>query len=137
MAIGLFGLLTKLHKWDDGAMYFDGGSLGVPFCYSQNCLFHAHPITRVSAGYVFAIAVYITVIIPALRTIVTPAENVDTREDRIEAMRLLAAGNTIVMVILGAILALQVCLGDRAYLLSLILSRGFLRPDKNMQEEWR
>lgn len=37
-----------------------------------------------------------------------PIENVDTREDRIEAMRILAAGNMIMMALLGAVLALQV-----------------------------
>lgn len=62
-----------------------------------------HPI----AAYVFAIALYLSVTVPALRTIVDPVE-VDTREDRIEAMRVLAAGNTIIVVLLGAILALQV-----------------------------
>jgi hypothetical protein len=56
---------------------------------------------------VFAISVYLAVTVPNLRTVVTPAD-VDTRADRIEAMRILSAGNTIIMVILGAILALQV-----------------------------
>lgn len=37
-----------------------------------------------------------------------PVVDVDTREDRIEAMRILAAGNTIIMVLLGAVLCLQV-----------------------------
>lgn len=48
--------------------------------------------------------------IPSLRTVVTPAD-VDTREDRIEAMRILAAGNTIMMVVLGSVLVLQVRIG--------------------------
>lgn len=64
---------------------------------------HIHPI----AAYIFAIALYLSVTVPALRTIVDPVEE-DTREDRIEAMRVLAAGNTIIVVLLGAILALQV-----------------------------
>ena len=38
---------------------------------------------------------------------VTPAE-VDTMDDRVEAMRILSAGNTIMMLVLGAILGLQV-----------------------------
>jgi hypothetical protein len=86
IGIGMVGLLSKLHKWDDSAMFFDGSSL---------------------AAYVFGIAVYVTVTIPALRTVVNPVPNVDTREDQVEAMRVLSAGNTIIMVILGAILALQ------------------------------
>ena len=59
------------------------------------------------AAYIFAIAVYLTVTIPSLRTIVTPAD-VDTRGDRIEAMQILAAGNSIMMITLGAILVFQV-----------------------------
>lgn len=62
---------------------------------------------RYTAGYVFGIAVYLSVTVPSLRTIVTPVEGVDTREDRVEAMRILAAGNTIIIVIFGAILCLQ------------------------------
>jgi ER membrane protein SH3 len=58
---------------------------------------------------VLCISIYLTVTIPALRTIVTPLEGVDTREDRIEAMRVLSAGNVMIMVGLGAILILQVC----------------------------
>jgi hypothetical protein len=61
-----------------------------------------------SVAYVFAISVYITVTIPALRTIVNPVVGVDTRDDQIEAMRVLSAGNTIMVVLLGAVLILQV-----------------------------
>jgi hypothetical protein len=62
--------------------------------------------------------VYLAVTIPSLRTVVTPAE-VDTRDDRIEAMRILSAGNTIMMVILGAILILQVSFDCHMALLAL------------------
>jgi len=51
---------------------------------------------------------YITVTIPSIRTVVTPVEGVDTREDQIEALRVLSAGNTLIMVLLGGVLALQV-----------------------------
>ena len=61
-----------------------------------------------SVAYIFAMATYIAVTIPSLRTIVEPVPDVDTLEDRIEAMRVLSAGNTIMMVLLGSILALQV-----------------------------
>ncbi|KAH8116425.1 Shr3 amino acid permease chaperone [Phellopilus nigrolimitatus] len=86
VGIGILGLIGKLHKWDECALFFDGSSL---------------------AAYVFATGVYLAVSIPALRTIVDPIEGVDTREDRIEAMRVLAAGNSIIMILLGAILCLQ------------------------------
>lgn len=71
-------------------------------------------ITTPSAGYVFAIAVYVTVTIPSLRIIVAlPTEEEalvahEMRRAQTEAMRVLAAGNTIIMLALGAILVLQV-----------------------------
>jgi len=86
MGVGIIALLSKLHKWDESAMFFDGSSI---------------------VAYVFAISVYITVTIPALRTIVNPVVGVDTRDDQIEAMRVLSAGNTIMVVLLGAVLILQ------------------------------
>ena len=60
------------------------------------------------AAYMFGVVVYLTVTINSLRTIVNPVENVDTREDRVEAMRILSAGNVIIVACLGLILALQV-----------------------------
>ena len=54
-----------------------------------------------------SIVVYLTVTIPALRTIVDPVVGVDTHGDQVEAMRVLAAGNVIVVGLLGFILALQ------------------------------
>ena len=36
MGVGLVGLLAKMFKWDDSAMFFDGSSLGAlpfPFPY--------------------------------------------------------------------------------------------------------
>ncbi|KAL0953420.1 hypothetical protein HGRIS_004657 [Hohenbuehelia grisea] len=86
VGVGVIGLLSKLHKWDDSAMFFDGSSL---------------------AAYVFSIAVYLTVTIPTLRTIVTPVPNVDTFEDRVEALGVLSAGNVIIALCFGGILALQ------------------------------
>jgi hypothetical protein len=64
--------------------------------------------TNLIAAFVFATAMYITVTIPAIRTVVTPVEGVDTREDQIEALRVLSAGNTLIIVLLGGVLALQV-----------------------------
>jgi hypothetical protein len=61
-----------------------------------------------TAAFVFATAMYITVTIPTIRTVVMPVEGVDTREDQIDALRVLSAGNTLTMVLLGGVLALQV-----------------------------
>jgi ER membrane protein SH3 len=69
------------------------------------------------------------VAIPSLRTIATPAEG-STREDRIEAMRVLSAGNTIIIVILVGVLLLQVSLNpmdDRITLLFLQAGEEYAR----------
>lgn len=50
---------------------------------------------------------YTTVVIPGVRTVANPLD-VDTREDQVEALRVLAAGNTLIMVCLGLVLTLQV-----------------------------
>jgi hypothetical protein len=65
-------------------------------------------LKKLIAAFVFATAMYITVTIPSIRTVVTPVEGVDTREDQIEALRVLSAGNTLIIVLLGGVLALQV-----------------------------
>jgi len=85
IGVGLIGLIGKIHQWDESAVFFDGSSL---------------------AAYVFAIAVYLTVSVPASRTVVTPLES-ETRNDQVEALRVLSAGNVIIIVLLAGILALQ------------------------------
>ncbi|KAI0793969.1 hypothetical protein C8Q74DRAFT_1246037, partial [Fomes fomentarius] len=62
-----------------------------------------------AAAYIFAIAVYLTVNIPSCRTVVEPIADVDTEEDRLDALRILSAGNTIIIVCLVGVLVLQVC----------------------------
>lgn len=101
------GLIAKLHKWDDTAIFFEGTSLGTSLPFLRGVRISSRIFLSLAA-YVFAVGVYLTVSIPSLRTIVDPVAGVDTREDRIEAMRILAAGNTIIMVLLGAVLFLQV-----------------------------
>ncbi|KAJ7132044.1 Shr3 amino acid permease chaperone [Mycena epipterygia] len=85
VGVMLLGLVAKLHTWDDSAMFFDGSSLVV---------------------VVFGFAVYITVVIPTLRTIVEPLED-ETRQVRIEAMTVLSAANIIIIFCLGFVLLLQ------------------------------
>ncbi|KAF8998600.1 Shr3 amino acid permease chaperone [Cyathus striatus] len=77
MGVGLIGLVSKLHNWDESAIFFDGSSL---------------------VTFVFAIAVYLTVIIPTLP---------ETRNDQIEALRVLSAGNIIIIMCFGLVLVLQ------------------------------
>ncbi|CAA7269279.1 unnamed protein product [Cyclocybe aegerita] len=89
VGVGLLGFLAKLHKWDESAVFFDGSSLGV---------------------YVFGIVVYLTVTVNSLRTIADPVldgDAAESREDQIMAIRVLAAGNIIIVGCLGLILFLQ------------------------------
>lgn len=123
MGIGVVAIVAKIHRWDESAMFFDGGSLGewilhpIPPLFSLSFFWGVHAlgvqaelntIPAITAAFVFAIAMYITVTIPAIQTVVTPVVGVDTREDQIEAVRVLSAGNTLIMVLLGGILVLQV-----------------------------
>jgi len=85
VAIGGIGLIAKLHKWDESAMFFDGSSL---------------------VAYMFGVLLYMTVVIPGLRTVCVPIEG-ETRDVQIEALRVLAAGNTLIAGCLGLVLALQ------------------------------
>ncbi|KAI0321014.1 Shr3 amino acid permease chaperone [Amylostereum chailletii] len=86
MGILVISLIGKLHKWDESAMMFDGGSL---------------------VASIFAIAVYCTVSIPSLRTIVNPLPDIDTREDQVDALSVLCAGNVIILFMLGFVLVFQ------------------------------
>ncbi|KAF9820891.1 hypothetical protein IEO21_01118 [Rhodonia placenta] len=85
MGAGILGLVGKLHKWDESALFFDGSSL---------------------AAFVFAIAVYLSVGVPASKTVAAPLES-EPPSVQVEALRVLSAGNTIMIVLLGAVLALQ------------------------------
>lgn len=58
-----------------------------------------------------------TVGIPSCRTVADPVPDVDTKDDQIEALRVLSAGNTIIIVLLGGILALQVSIPRRPSIL--------------------
>lgn len=107
MGMGLLGLVGKLHKWDESAVFFSGSSLGEHDAMSTSAEVNVYAPLEIGV-YVFALAVYITVGIPSSRTVANPVPNVDTREDQIEALRVLSAGNTIIIVLLGAILVLQV-----------------------------
>lgn len=33
VGVGIIGLVSKLHKWDDSAMFFDGSCLGLHNCF--------------------------------------------------------------------------------------------------------
>jgi hypothetical protein len=107
VGVGLIGFFSKLQKWDESAMFFDGSSLGA-FSRIPNFCKAVSKILVNAAVYVFGIVVYLTVTISCLRTIVNPVKDVDTREDQVAAMSVLSAGNVIIIIALVLILALQV-----------------------------
>ncbi|KDN52351.1 hypothetical protein K437DRAFT_243822 [Tilletiaria anomala UBC 951] len=117
MALGLIGLVAKLHRWTDAAKYYDGGSLVI---------------------YMAAVCMYGAVSVPNLRLIANP-NNVDyldrssirtqrekqaedaakgiapppptgpmTGEERIAALRILGATNSIIVAMLAGVVLLQV-----------------------------
>lgn len=59
-----------------------------------------------TAAYVFAICVYLAVIVPNLENVIKPVEGHEFTPD--ESLNLVGAGNGIVMVLLALVLALQV-----------------------------
>jgi len=85
IGVGVLGLIAKLHEWDESAIFFDGSSLAL---------------------YVFGVIIYSSVTIGGLRTIVNPHEE-DTEMDRAEALRVLSAGNTLIILCLVGVLLLQ------------------------------
>ncbi|KZS94392.1 hypothetical protein SISNIDRAFT_548964 [Sistotremastrum niveocremeum HHB9708] len=96
MGVGLMGLIGKLMKWDESALFFDGTSL---------------------AAFLFAITIYLSVTIPGLKSILLPASeslkliqnNVEggTEADRVEALRVMCAGNSLIVLCLVGVLCLQ------------------------------
>ena len=102
--VGIFGLVSKLHSWNESAVFFDGTSLGTFDSPSADAPPYAYFET---AAYVFCIVVYLTVTIPSLRAIAEPTKE-EVYNDQVMAMRVLSAGNIIIIGSLLLILALQV-----------------------------
>jgi hypothetical protein len=103
--VGILGLVSKLHKWNESAVFFDGTSLGVfllieLISLSYGCL--------ETAAYVFGIIVYLSVTVPSLRAIAEPTTDSEIYDDQVMALRVLSAGNIIIIGSLLLILALQV-----------------------------
>ncbi|KZV68995.1 hypothetical protein PENSPDRAFT_652784 [Peniophora sp. CONT] len=86
MGVLVLAIILKLSKWDESAMYFDGGSL---------------------ACAIFSFALYTSTSIPALRTINEPVPDVDTPEDLRGAVELLGASNVLCLLLMIGIIFLQ------------------------------
>lgn len=104
IGLGVLGLVAKLHSWDESAIFFDGSSLGEKSVVYV-LLNLAHTCSTVL--YVFGIIIYSSVTITGLRTIVVPVPE-DTEKDRTEALKVLSAGNTLIILCLVGVLLLQV-----------------------------
>jgi hypothetical protein len=105
--VGILGLVSKLHSWNESAVFFDGTSLGALFFPSLNYLILCLIDVFEPAAYVFGIVVYLSVTIPSLRAIAEPTKE-EIYSDQVMALRVLSAGNIIIMGSLLLILALQV-----------------------------
>ncbi|CAO1618389.1 unnamed protein product [Sympodiomycopsis kandeliae] len=115
MALGIIGAIAKLHRWSETAKYFDGSCIVL---------------------MVISVAMYVVVIVPNLKLLSdptnldllnrssirterdsiimssggTPPELYDTpltQNERISALRIIAATNTIIMALLGGVVLLQ------------------------------
>lgn len=118
MGLGVIGLIAKLHRWNEMAKYFDGGSLAL---------------------FVGAICMYLGVAVPNLRLIsdptnenlvwksaiatqrqsqmdafnkgesdFKPSDGPMTQDEKVAAIRIISASNTICIVLLIGVLILQV-----------------------------
>lgn len=105
MGIGVACLLGKLHRWDESAVWFDGSSLGMDKTDMKVDQGLTVRWFR-TAVFVCAIAVYLTVTIPALNAVVNPGE-ADSEFSLDENLGLLGAGNTIIAGLLFLILVMQ------------------------------
>lgn len=118
MGVGIVGLVAKLHRWNEMAKYFDGGSLAL---------------------FMGAVCMYLGVAVPNLRLIsdpsniklllssaiqtqrqsqleafekgessFKPSDGPMTQDEKVSAIRIISASNTICAVLLVGVLVLQV-----------------------------
>ncbi|EST06363.1 Shr3 amino acid permease chaperone [Kalmanozyma brasiliensis GHG001] len=118
MGLGIIGLVAKLHRWNEIAKYFDGGSLAL---------------------FMGAVCMYLGVAVPNLRLIADPtneklvwnsaiatqrqsqleayekgtssfkpSDGPMTHDEKVSAIRIISASNTICIVLLSGVLILQV-----------------------------
>ncbi|KAF8316766.1 Shr3 amino acid permease chaperone [Clavulina sp. PMI_390] len=85
IGIGMLSCILKLAEWDESALFFDGTSTGL---------------------FLIGIIIYISVTIPTLRTVVAPLAE-ETIKDQREALSVLSAGNTLIVLTLVGVLLLQ------------------------------
>ncbi|EKD04447.1 hypothetical protein A1Q2_01223 [Trichosporon asahii var. asahii CBS 8904] len=100
LALPLLTLLFKLHKWNESAKFFDGSAIALQLA---------------------VVVLYLSVHIQSLRTFLPDAKSTwtllpqpppltepITEDDKIEAVRVLAAGNALVGILLIGVLGMQI-----------------------------
>ncbi|CAD6888488.1 unnamed protein product [Tilletia caries] len=93
ISLGLVGLLAKLHRWSEVAKYYDGGSL----------LLARSSVTTQRRMVADAIAKEAGLEPPETIDITSPL----TPDERIQGLRVIAASNTIVMLLLAGVVLMQ------------------------------
>ncbi|KAK0553789.1 Phosphatidylinositol N-acetylglucosaminyltransferase GPI3 subunit [Tilletia horrida] len=119
--LGLIGLLAKLHRWSEVAKYYDGGSLALfvaAICmYLGVCLPNVRLLSDPSNVKLIAKSSILTQRRMEADSIaraagLDPPESIDetsplSPDERIQSLRVIAASNTIIMILLAGVVLLQ------------------------------
>ncbi|SNX82410.1 related to SHR3 - endoplasmic reticulum packaging chaperone [Melanopsichium pennsylvanicum] len=118
MGLGLIGLVAKLHRWNEMAKYFDGGSLvlfmGTICMYLGVAIPNLRLIsdpTNVKLVWASAIATQRQQQMEAFekgQSDFKPSDGAMTQDEKVSAIRIVSASNTICAVLLVGVLVLQI-----------------------------
>ncbi|SPO24844.1 related to SHR3 - endoplasmic reticulum packaging chaperone [Ustilago trichophora] len=118
MGLGLIGLVAKLHRWNEMAKYFDGGSLAL--FMGAICMYLGVAVpnlrlisdpTNIKLLYSSAIATQRQSQLEAYEkgeSTFKPSEGAMTQDEKVAAIRIISASNTICAVLLVGVLTLQI-----------------------------
>ncbi|SPO22668.1 related to SHR3 - endoplasmic reticulum packaging chaperone [Ustilago trichophora] len=118
MGLGLIGLVAKLHRWNEMAKYFDGGSLAL--FMGAICMYLGVAVpnlrlisdpTNIKLLYSSAIATQRQSQLEAYEkgeSTFKPSEGPMTQDEKVAAIRIISASNTICAVLLVGVLTLQI-----------------------------
>ncbi|SJX61136.1 related to SHR3-endoplasmic reticulum packaging chaperone [Sporisorium reilianum f. sp. reilianum] len=118
MGLGVIGLIAKLHRWNEMAKYFDGASLALfvgAICMYlgvsvPNLRLIADP-TNEKLVWNSAIATQRQAQLEAYNkgeSTFKPADGAMTQDERVAAIRIISASNTITIVLLTGVIVLQI-----------------------------
>lgn len=118
MGLGLIGLVAKLHRWNEMAKYFDGGSLAL--FMGAICMYLGVSVpnlrlisdpTNIKLLYNSAIATQRQSQLEAFEkgeSQFKPSDGAMTQDEKVAAIRIVSASNTICAVLLVGVLVLQI-----------------------------